>query len=474
MSEHHVVIIGGGITGLVAAYQLRKLHDAGILPIHCTVIEQDHRLGGKIHTRKTEQYLLELGPDSIYTRKPAGIEFLHELGLTDEIVPVNPRGGTFVWHHHRLQPLPPGVNTGVPTDLGAFAKTQLLSMKGKLRALADLVLPFEPYPADIALGKLLRKRLGDEVVDLIASPLLAGIHAGDIDRLSLDATMPMWRTLYEKHRSLIIGALSQKKKVVKRPTIPAEPMFINLKGGLEQLIERTVTQIRDFADLRTETRAMEIIKSNLNYTIKIMEKGATSYLQADAVILATPAFAAAEILSPLGVSVEHLQSIRYASTATISLGYNRAFALPISGSGYLVPRTEGSNLTACTIISNKWSHASKQGNLLIRCYVGRDGQEEALKWDDEHLLKATLEELKESMGIPESPDFVEIKRWMSSMPQYDVGHLDRLRQIDQDLVSFPGIYLAGAAYRGLGIPDCIKDAKRVVEQLEHDLLNSVK
>ncbi len=466
LNQRHVVIVGGGITGLTAAFRLRKRNNDDHL-LKCTVIESDTRFGGKIATRRTNEYTLELGPDSIFTRKPAGIEFIRELGLEAQIVPVRPSSGTFVWHNNQLQPLPPGVATGLPSDLAAFAKTKLLTTQGKFRALVDLILPLEPLHGDIALGELLRKRLGDEVVNVMVSPLLAGIHAGDIDRLSLDAVMPMWRKLYEEHRSLILGTIAMKKKTQSAPPAPTGPVFINLKNGLEQLVDRLVQSIEGFADLHLNTSAVEIKKNtNGKYEITVLRDGILSTIEADAMIITTPAFAAADLLTSLDISLDALRSIRYAHTATVSFGYQGTPpSYQMTGSGYLVPRNEGATITACTIVSTKWTNASQNGNLLVRCYVGRDGDEEAVDWTDERLIQATLSDLEKSIGLKERPNFIKIKRWKYSMPQYDVGHLDRIQLIEDALKDHPGIVLAGAAYRGIGIPDCIKDATRAVERI---------
>ncbi len=468
MDRPHVVILGGGVTGLVAAYRLRQLYESETgISLRCTLIEKDERFGGKIQTKRTDNYTLELGPDSIFTRKPAGLELIKDMGLTENVVPVSSSGGTLVWHNGELHPLPPGVNTGVPSDLGAFAKTKLVSLRGKVRALLEVMLPHESYPNDVSLGDFLRKRLGNEVVDMIAAPILSGIYAGDIDRLSLDATMPMLRELYEKNFRLLLGAMRQKKHASHVSRLSG-PMFINLEDGLEQLVEHLVFQIRDFAELRVDSHALRIqFAETERYHIHLVEHKENSMIQADAIILATPAFESAELLADLGVNCEELESIRYASTATVSIGYkSTSSSFNIVGSGFLVPRNEGTIITACTIVSNKWVHASKQGTLLIRCYVGRDGDEDAVEWDDARLIQAVLRDLEKSTGLKDEPEFIEIKRWKSSMPQYDVGHLKRIERIDQEVSSLPGIFLAGAAYRGIGIPDCIKDATRVVERVK--------
>ncbi len=469
MNRKHVVIVGGGITGLAAAYRLRQLNAKGAA-ITCTLIESCDRLGGKIATKITNDYTLELGPDSIYTRKPTGTQLIREIGLENQMIAVNSGGGTLIWHNGELQPLPPGVSTGVPSDLAAMAKTKLLSTEGKARALADLLLPLSPLHGDVAIGHLLRKRLGNEVVDILAAPLLAGIHAGDIDRMSLDAVMPMWRTLYEEHRSLILAAVTLKKKAQAAPFPAAvpQPLFINLRGGLNQLVDQLRHEISDFADVRLHTRAVGVAPAqDGKHTVTTLYEGDTDTLAADAVILAIPAFTAAELLGALAIDLRPLQAIRYAHTATVSFGYhNPPAALQMNTSGFLVPRNEGATITACTIVSNKWSNAVTNGDLLVRCYVGRDGDEAAVDWEDDRLIQAVRRDLHNSMGLNAQPDFVEIKRWHHSMPQYDVGHLERVQAMEAELATHPRILLVGAAYRGIGIPDCIKDATRAVERLQ--------
>ncbi|MCI0184499.1 protoporphyrinogen oxidase [Sulfoacidibacillus ferrooxidans] len=471
MNNPHVVIIGGGITGLVAAYRLHQLYASETEgAISCTLVEKEGRLGGKIQTKRTDAYTLEVGPDSIFTRKPAGVEFMKEIGLHDTMIPVSSQGGTLVWHQGKLHPLPPGIQTGVPSDLSAFAKTKLVSLQGKARALLEVLLPHVPYPDDVSVGEFLRKRLGNEIVDTLAAPLLSGIYAGDIDHLSLQATMPMLRELYEKNARLLLGAVRQRKRVSSVSRLSG-PMFITLEHGLEQLVDHVVSQITEYTDVKVNTQALDIqLTSDGKYYIHIVEEGRESLVPADAIILATPAFDSAVLLGGLEIDVRKLKTIRYASTATVSFGYTRpSYAFSLVGSGFLVPRHEGMSITACTVVSNKWVHASKKGTLLIRCYVGRDGDEEAVTWDDEKLIRKVKEDLEKTTGLKDEPEFVHIKRWESSMPQYDVGHLQRLEQIDQEIAKLPGIFLAGAAYRGMGIPDCIQDATRVSQHVKNYL-----
>lgn len=467
MQPYHVVILGGGITGLTTAYRLTQLQAETNLSIQITVCEKDARFGGNIHTERSDDYNLELGPDSIYTRKSGGVELIQELGLQDEVIPVTPSTGTLIWHNQHLQPLPAGFSIGVPSDLDAFVKTELLTLGGKRRALEDLLLPFEDFGGDTSLGEFMRSRLGDEVVDVITSPLLAGIHAGDINRMSLNATMPLLRTLVREHHSLILGAMSlAKRSVTKKNPEPAQPIFINLRHGLEQLVDTLVEKLQE-ANLQLRTSARKVHREPTGkYTVTVETETGQRKLEADAVVVATPAFVAARLLSETTFDTRRLESLRSASTATVSFGYEQS-PLPtgFTSSGFLVPRNEGVRITAATIVSNKWRHAAKSGKTLIRCYVGRDGDEEAVFWGDEPLLNAVEHDLQNSLRITTKPDFVKIKRWYQSMPQYDVGHLELMNDLERSLASFPGLILAGAAFRGVGIPDCISDATRAAQRI---------
>ncbi len=468
MSERHVVILGGGITGLTVAYRLLESSKKLGISLRCTVCEQDDRLGGKISTHRGSECTVELGPDSIYTRKRGGVDLIRELDLESDVVPVHASSGTYVLHNARLRQLPPGMNLGIPTDLTAMAKTSLLSALGKIRALADLFLPNAAAGGDLSVGKFLRYRLGDELVDVIAAPLLAGIHAGDIDRLSLDATMPLLRSLSEQHRSLIAGAMAQKNRQPKAPQQgPPQPVFVTLRDGLESLVDRLLERLEGFVELRIRTRATEVSRRlDQGYEIAIQSEERVDVLRADAVVVAIPAFAAAKILAPLNIDSQLLGSIRYVSTSTASLEYDGNVLPPgMTASGFVVPPTEKRALTACTIVSNKWPHAVRNGGTVIRCYMGRDGDESSVHWNDEQVAETIRRDLHSVFGIKAAPKTVMITRWVDAMPQYDVGHLERIKEIDRQAALNPGLALAGAAYRGMGIPDCVVDAGRAAEKV---------
>lgn len=471
MACKEVVIIGGGITGLSAAHQLFKLAQEADFPVHCTLIEESATFGGKIRTLKQENWMMELGPDSVFTLKPRGVEFMKQLGMEAEIVPVNSGGKTFIYHDHRLDPLPGGVFSGIPTDLMAFAKSRLISPLGKLRALGDLILQEEHRLDDISVGDFLQHRLGSQVVEMIAAPLLAGIHAGDIHRLSLHATMPALRKLRESHRSMLLSAMGRKKppSTPSRVAAPRAPVFVNLENGLESLIDRLKCNLQETnsTTLVPSTRALQIMQiADHRYQILIDSAGETRLLEADAVIVAVPAYAAAELVSTMSADFTPLRLLRYASTATVGLGYTGQ-PLPsyMTGSGFLIPANQGMTATACTIVSNKWPYTTRSsGMTMLRCYVGRDGDEGALSWDDAQIISAVKRDLTQ-VGIHAQPEIAFVTRWPAAMPQYDVNHLIRIKKLEEQEDAVPGFSIAGAAYRGLGIPDCIKDADRAAQRI---------
>lgn len=473
MEQLNVVVVGGGITGLVTAYRLSQWQQDARktghpIDIQCIVCEQEEYFGGKINTAQSDGLLIETGPDSIFTRNPAAVDLIRDLGLEGDIVHVAPVGGAMVWHDNRLQPLPLGFHTGVPSDIFALVSTELLSIAGKHRALEDLFKPGNSLEQDVSLGIFLRDRLGDELVDVIATPLLAGIHAGDIDNMSLDANMPILRKWYDTHQSLIAGALEYQHQFSDGRAV-TKPTFISLRGGLIQLIESLVCKLQGSTDLRLMTRATSIHKTiNGSYEVTVESKGETSIVAADAVIITTPAHVASELLKNVEVPQDVLTKIRYVSTATVTFVYNDLPELAeIRTTGFLIPHVEGCSITACTIVSNKWPHVSPFGQVLLRCYVGRDGCEESALWSDEELIVAVREDVRKTLGITKEPNHILVKRWSQAMPQYDVGHKERVDTIDRELGKHPGLFVAGAAYRGVGIPDCVSDAGRMVDKLKN-------
>jgi protoporphyrinogen/coproporphyrinogen III oxidase len=469
---NRIVVIGGGITGLSAALEIKKQSAAENRQVHLTVIEKDNRFGGKIRTHREAGLIMEGGPDSLLARKAAGMQLIQELGLESEMVSMNPSvGKTYIVSNGKLQLFPSGTNMGVPAMLRSFMQTGLISTSGKLRALTDFVLPRETTTGDESLGSLLRSRLGDEVVDLLCEPLMAGIYAGNIDQLSVQATFPEFQKMVNTERSLILASMRRFRNRQK-PASTGRSIFVTLKNGLQTIPERIVDVLSGTADLMPNTTVEKLIhQADGTYVIHASTTGKPIVITADAVIITTPAPVAGGLLFSLIPSASVLREIPYISTATVVIGYRKdAITTNLDASGFVVPRRENRAITASTWISTKWPHTTNGEYIIIRCYVGRAKQQEYLRLTDDEMTTMVQEEIRNLVGINANPAFSRVTRWDSAMPQYLVNHLDNVHKVEQELrASLPHVYIAGAGYRGIGIPDCIAQGQQAAQETLQNL-----
>ena len=460
-----VAIVGGGIAGLATAFTLQERAAEIGLPLACTLIEAEPEWGGKIVTHKVGDLIIEAGPDSFLSQKPWALELCGKLGLADRLINTNEvHKKTFVFSRGRLRELPEGLVVIVPTKLGPLFRSGLLSWPGIARMALDLVLPARRGVGDESLASFFTRRLGREAFERVIEPLMAGIYAGDAEQMSLRATFPRFLEMEQRHGSLIRGILAGRKiaKPATRHGAPDRTMFVTLQNGLGELVRALVGRITEVgATLMPERQVVAIRvrsgRSGVRTYDVILENG--SAVSAEAVVLATPAYVSAELVRPLSPSSARLlDMIQYASTATVSLAYDAdALGSSVSGFGFIVPRAEGRELIAATWTSLKWAHRAPPRQTLIRCYVGGVGREAIFKADEETLVRRVREDLRTMAGIAAEPTYVEVNRWERGMPQYSLGHLKRLDEIKVSLGSYRGLYLTGAAYRGVGIPDCIRD-----------------
>ena len=469
---HRVVIIGGGISGLSSAFYLRREAERKGLAVHVTIVDGADKLGGKINPLKRGGFVIEKGPDSFLARKKPIIDLAAELGLEEELTPTNPNAKkTYIMHRRKLFPMPPGMVLGIPTELGPFMKNGLISWGGKLRAAMDLMLPARPADGDESLGGFLERRVGTEVMRRIAEPLLAGIYAGDLKKLSLQATFPQFAESERKHGSLIRGMLANRKATAAATTAKAKGgTFLTFKGGLGSMVE-ALDKALEGTERRLGIKVSSIALAESRYEV-LLENG--ERLPADRIIVTAPAFAAADMLAPL-VDSSELRTIRYVSVANVVLAFDKAkFGLEFDGSGFVVPRSEGLHITACTWTSNKWLHASPGDKVLLRCYVGHSEDQESIKLPDEQLVEAVRKDIRETMGITAEPLFAEITRLNRSMPQYPVGHVDNVKRLRERLAAeLPGVWVTGAAFDGVGLPDCIRQGKEAAEFIAGGLAASM-
>ncbi|AEI43673.1 protoporphyrinogen oxidase [Paenibacillus mucilaginosus] len=476
---NHIVVIGGGITGLTAAYELNKRAARENRPLRVTLIEREPRLGGAVRTLRQDGFVIEQGPDSFLSRKPETLLLARELGLEEQLVGLNPDAArSYMYRNGRLQPLPEGLSMGIPTRVLPFLGTGLLSYRAKARAALDLVLRRRTALGDEPLGGLIGRRMGREVADGLVGPILAGIYAGDVHKLSTAATFPQLLSLESRHRSLILGMLASKrmpKSPVHGRTGPELPprlrgsLFLTFSSGLGALVERLTEElVCQGTVIRQETSASAISPAGESGSAYRVTLSDGAELHADAVILAVPAHTAAMLLKGRSRSLNRcLASIQGVSVANVALGLDgRRLRAPLRGSGFVAPRGSGLRITACTWTSVKWPHTAPPGKLLLRAYLGHAGDEIHCGHGDDALTAAVLEDLGRILGEELRPDFSVVSRHPAAMPQYECGHLERLHGMESELLAqWPNVVLAGKSYRGTGMPDCIRQGMDAAEKI---------
>lgn len=438
-----VTVVGGGITGLAAAWELAR----GGADV--TVLEAGPRMGGRIVTETFRGRPVEVGPDAFLVRAPhsQALELCRELGLADDLVAPSTQGAA-VWRGGRLHAMPTDTVLGVPSRLGPIARSGLLSPAGMARAGLDLALPRQHLGPDPSVGALVRSRFGDEVFERLVDPLVGGIHAGSSDRLSARAVAPQLVAAAAGHRSLLLGLRAQQRAARRRSASAPTPTFLSVRGGLARVVAALTDQLRAAGTrLVTDTRVPTLSSVTDD---------------ADAVIVTTPSSVAATLVRPGSpAAADELGSIAHASVVLTTLAYAAsAFAAPPVGTGFLVPAAEGRLLTACSYGSSKWPDWSAGDELLLRVSAGRFGDERAMAMADGDLVDCLHGELSVVLGPRSSPLESRVTRWPDAFPQYEVGHLARVESIEAALVrDLPGVFLAGAAYRGVGIPACIAQGR---------------
>ncbi len=455
-----IIVVGGGIAGLATAYYLQ-----GKPGYNITLVEEQSRLGGKIVTDRPDGFVIDGGPDSFLTQKPWAVELCREIGLGHRLIGTNESlRKVYVLWKGKLHLLPDGVLLIIPTRFAPFALSTLISPWGKLRMGLDLLIPPRRDPSDESVAAFVRRRLGAEALDKIAEPLMGGIHVSDPERQSLQASFPRFIDLERKHGSLIRGMVTARRQQPK-PTVKPLPTFMTLHGGVAELVE-TLTQKMEGVQFITGRRAVALEPDTTHPYRLRLDDGAT--LEADAVVLATPAYVTADLLAGLDApTADRLRKIRYVSTATVSFGYDAAtFGHPLDGFGFVIPSKEDRRISACTWSSTKYENRAPEGRVLLRCFVGGATHEQHALVDDATMIRAARDELHALMGVRAAPVITRLFRWQRANPQYDVGHLDRLAEMEGRLAAnHPGLYLTGSAYRGVGIPDCIHHAELTANKI---------
>jgi len=459
------VVVGGGIAGLAAALRLERIDPAA----EVVLVERSPRLGGKLVTEHVGPYVVETAPDSFLTSKPRGVGLCEELGLTGELVsriPANSR--TFVRLGDELHPLPAGLTGMVPTNLDTLAASGILSAEGLARMQREPEVPAAAGDADETIAAFVTRRMGREVYERLVEPLMSGIFAGDGEQLSLAATFPNLRQLEIEHGSVLRGLEARSA-----PGAAPAPPFASLRGGMGDLVAAIESRLT-----RTEVLcghdAVDVRPGVLGGWDVIVDDG--EKLSPDAVVLATPAHVTAGLVASLDAELATaLAAIPYGSSVIVTLAYpEAAITRPLDGYGYVVPRAEGSDVLACTWSSSKWEDRAPAGHALIRVYLGRFGRRDMTAESDAALTAAARREVAEMLGAAGEPELTRIDRWPLGMPQYVLGTLERRAEIERRLAGHPGLALAGAAYGGVGIPDCIASGENAAERVVNSLAQAAR
>ncbi len=481
-----VAIIGAGIAGLAAAHRLLERAEEAREPLEILILEAGSLLGGIIKTEEREGFLLERGPDSFTTEKPEALELARRLGLESHLLPTNEtHRRSFIVRGARLIPVPQGFHLIAPTRFWPFINSEIVSWPGKARMALDLVLPRRNTngATDESLAQFIRRRLGREALERVAQPMVGGIYTADPERLSLQATMPRFIELERKHRS-IIRAL-RKEKWGSSPTPAGQlgwddaarkgaesqvrgarySLFASFDRGMQVLVDRLAAKLATIGiALRTPVTSVKLDRTSMQWRVRA-EHG--SAITVDAVCLAVPAYTAASLLAQTDVLLSAgLNHIPYESTATINLAYRRA-DIPhrLDGFGFVVPVIEKRSLMACTFSSVKFTGRAPQDCALLRAFVGGALQPELVELDEAELLARVRADLRVLLGVESAPLFSQISKWRKSMPQYEIGHIERVNKIAERVAYLPGLALAGNAYSGVGIPDCIRSGETAADSL---------
>ncbi|KGX83782.1 protoporphyrinogen oxidase [Pontibacillus marinus BH030004 = DSM 16465] len=461
-----IAIVGGGITGLTTAYYLQKEIKEKGLPFEVKLYEASDRLGGMIHTERRDGFTIERGPDSLLARKPSVFRLIEDVGLQDKLVDVA-AGKAYVLANEKLHGIPQGSFMGIPTQITPFALSSLFSPIGKLRAAGDLVKSKSKPQEDQSLGHFFRNRLGDEVVENLIEPLLGGVYSGDLDRLSLMATFPNFYNMEQEHGSLIKGLRKSRGKQPKNKKKPS--VFKTLETGLGSLVDAVVDQL-DEGTIEQGTSVDHIEKKENSYHLML---GTGEVAGADSIVLTTPHYACQRMLTQYDF-MDPLRDMPATSVANVAMAFDQsAIEKDVDGTGFLVSRNSDYRITACTWTHKKWPHTTPDGKALLRAYVGKPNDQEVVNQSDEEIREIVLKDINKIMNITQPPEFTVITRWRNSRAQYTVGHKERIHNIKQSMSSeLPGVFLAGASFEGLGVPDCIDQGEQAVEDVLEFLQDS--
>ena len=456
-----IAIIGGGISGLSAAFTLEEKRQSGAqsdTKIEYVLFEAAPRLGGVMVTDRADGCLIEAGPDSFLTEKPWAADLCRKIGLGDQLIGSNDADRkTYIVVKNKLVVMPDGLMFMVPTKILPTVLSPLFSLRTKMRMAAEWFHPPHKADADETVAQMVERHYGSEMVDLLADPLLSGVYGGEATDLSVRAVLPRFADMESKHgslgRAMLRSRKEARKKMATATKAPPRPLFTSLKEGMQQMVDALVARL-DPANLRTSSPVQSLIAQDGGWTVSAGYQSD----QFDAVIIAAPARAAAAVLESADASLAtELASINYSSSVTVTLGYDEKVrrSLP-PGFGFLVPRSAGRRMLAATFVHNKFPHRAPENRAIVRCFLGGARDEQILDSTEDQILQIVRDELRQIIGLTADPLFTRVYKWKSAMAQYSVGHLERLKRIQVLCEKLPGLALAGNGFNGIGVPDCVR------------------
>jgi oxygen-dependent protoporphyrinogen oxidase len=467
-----IAIIGGGISGLSAAYAIEEKRRSGA-PVEYVLFESSPRLGGVLVTDRVDGCLVEAGPDSFLTEKPWAADLCGKIGLGDQLIGSNDsERKTYIVARGKLVVMPDGLMFMVPTKIMPTVFSPLFSWRTKLRMAAEWFHPPRVHPPrvhppnqafeDETVAEMVERHYGSEMVDLLADPLLSGVYGGEATQLSVRAVLPRFADMEAKHGSLGRAMLAARKKMGAGANLPARPLFSSLQEGMQQMVDALVARL-DANALKTSSSVQSVIPQESGWTVSAGYQSD----QFDAVIIATPTHAAAAVLQGADENLSReLGEIKYSSSVTVTLGYdeNVRRSLP-PGFGFLVPRSAGHRMLAATFVHNKFPHRAPDNRAIVRCFLGGARDEQILESSEEEILAIVRGELRQIIALSSEPLFARVYKWKSAMAQYAVGHLERLQRIESLRQKLPGLALAGNGYSGIGVPDCVRSGAEAASKI---------
>lgn len=480
----HIVIIGGGISGLATAYFLKE-NGFDLSVDKLTILEAKDRLGGNIRTIQDGDYLIEAGPDSFLSEKPWAMMLCKRLGLEDSLLPTDSRfQKTYIFSDNKLHSMPEGLILMVPTKVVPFMMSSLISIPGKIRAGLEIFIPKKKTKEDESFASFVRRRLGKEMLDKVAEPFIAGVHGGNPEAMSIKSSFPKFVQMEEENGSLIMGMIKRManfRKMIEEKRKQAEKaskggkktapttMFMSLKQGISKLVETLIEKIEG-TDIRLNTKVETLNKSEKNEKYEIKLVGGEK-IEADHVIVATPAYIASALVKDIDNDLsEKLLKIPYTSTSTVSLAFNKSqIKCPLDAFGFVVPKKEGTSIIGSTWTSLKWKGRAPDDKLLLRSFIGGSGREKFVEETEEEIKERAMCDLRRVMGIEGEPLKSWVFKYKNAMPQYTIGHGDRVNGIFARLLSLQGLYLTGSAYFGVGMADTCREAETTAKKVMENI-----